>query len=139
MQTTNILFNENTYLDKLKSLTLMRAISFFIWEYFVIFFIFILFTWFTQNHYISTYILNDVKFYFYFSTFIQVFIISSVQNYLKMIVLQNYEEHVTKFELIVKLILEPKHNTLFFFLNSILVTTAITILRMCSNYSTNTG
>lgn len=123
-------FSDKTYEAKLKSVTNLKILTFFIYKLIVFFILFYCFCKFTQNYYISYYLLGKVKFYFLWWDFIKLYFVVCMIDYGKIIAFQNYEDFISTFELIIKIILEPKHNTIFLFFNSVLIMAALKILEL---------
>ena len=121
MNIQKIFFSEDNYKDKIKSVTNLRIISFFIWKFLLGLIIFWSFIKLTQNSYFNYYILNEVKFHYNFSDYIKIFILFSIIDYLKILLFQNNEDYINKFELITKTFLDPKYQTFFLFANSVLI------------------
>lgn len=121
MQFIRALFNDDKYIDKIRSVTNLRLITFFIWKLLIGFIILWIFTKFTENYYFSHYIMNDVKFHFDLISYLKIFFIFSCTDYSKVILFQNSEESLSRLELITKLFLEPKYQTFFLFINSVLI------------------
>jgi hypothetical protein len=121
MQFIKALFSDDSYKDKIRSVTNLRVITFFIWKFLIGFILFWIFSKTTQNYYFSNYILNDLKFHFYISGYLKIFFIFSSIDYLKVLLFQNSEDSVSRLELITKIFLEPKYQTFFLFANSVLI------------------
>jgi hypothetical protein len=130
----NFMFSDFTYKNKIQSVTLVRSLSFFIWKFFIGLIFYFLAIKFAQNYYITKYLLVGVNFQFSLITYVKIYILSTLIVILKVIVFQNYEETVTKFNQTAKIILDPKHQTMFFIFNSILF---IFLLKICEKQSYN--
>lgn len=115
------LFNDKTYQDKVKSVTNLRLISFFIWKFILGLIFYYFLTKFTQNYYISSCLLSEIKFYFSIYDYTALFVLLFTLDFLKYLVFENYEENVSNSELVVKIILDPGRQTIFILLNSILM------------------
>jgi hypothetical protein len=129
----NYFFKDHNYKQKLRSVTYLRTISFFIWKILFGLILYLLIIKLTNYQFIQQNILHGIKFHFNFIDFLKLFILSSIAVYYKSIVFQNYEEVVTKFEKTARIILDPKHATIFFFLNSVIMTLHVKILEKDAN------
>jgi hypothetical protein len=123
-----IFFNDKNYMSKIKSVTYLRILSFFLWKFIIGLIIYYLFTKFSQNYYISTYVFNKLTFHFDLYHYLELFFLFNMIDFQKIVVFQNYEEHVNNSELAVKIILEPRHQTIFLFFNSFLVAILLKLL-----------
>jgi hypothetical protein len=126
-------FNHNTYKDKIKSVSNLRILSFFIWKFFLGFVFYFFLLNFTKNYYISYYLLHGIKFHFHFTDYLKIVSLFLILDFFKIIVFQNYEEIVTNSEQTIRIILEPKHQTIFFFLNSFIISILLKILEKDTN------
>lgn len=124
------IFNHKTYIDKIRHTTQQRIFNLFIWKFFVGLIIYYIITEISSSHYIATYILNGVRFKFSFWLYIKMFVLTSCIDYYKIVIFQNYEETITKLEYFVKLFLDPGLNTIFLFVNSVLVMVLIKMIQM---------
>jgi hypothetical protein len=129
----NFMFTDFNYKNKIQSVTYARTVSFFIWKFFIGLIFYILAIKLVQNYYISKFLLAGINFQFSFITYVKIYFISTLIVCLKVVVFQNYEEAVTKFEQTARIILDPKHQTIFFFLNSLLVIFLIRIFEKQTN------
>lgn len=128
----NFMFSDFTYKNKIQSVTFVRSLSFFIWKFFMGLIFYFLAIKFVQNYYISKYFLVGGNFQYSFITYVKIYIVSTLIVILKVIVFQNYEETCTKLEQTVRIILDPKHQTIFFIFNSLLL---IFLLKICEKQS----
>ena len=114
-------FSEENYKEKLRSVTNTRLLTFFIWKFFLGLIIFWIFSIIIHSYYFNFYILNESKFHFNFFDYIKIFFIFSTIDFLKVLLFQNSEDFISGFELITKIFLDPKYQTLFLFANSFLI------------------
>jgi len=122
------LFDEKTYKQKIKSVTNLRILSFFFWKFFFGMIIYYVFVKLTQNYYVSHFLFFDTKFYFYFNQYLKLYALTTIVDYYKVIMFQNYEENFTRLELAIKIILDPRHQTIFLFLNSVIMSNLLNSL-----------
>jgi hypothetical protein len=123
------LFDDKTYEQKIKSVTNLRLLSFFLWKFFLGMIVYYLFVKFTQLYYVSHFLLYDAKFYFKFNQYLLLYTLTTIVEYYTRIIFQNYEENYTKLELAIKIILDPRHQTIFLFLNSVIMTNLLNSLQ----------
>ena len=115
------MFNENTYKDKINSITFLRLISFYIWKFLFGLVLYLLITKLSGYYFTSHYLLLDMKLNFYLTDYIKLYMLCSVTNYLKFYLFQNYEESVTFAQLSFKIVFDPNFQTFFLVLNSLIV------------------
>jgi hypothetical protein len=126
-------FNQSNYISKIKSVTNLRIFSFQIWKFIIGMISFYFFTKITQNYYVSEYLLSRIKFHFNIIDYLKLFILFAIIDYYKFVIFENYEDNTNNTQLAMRIILEPRHQTIFIMINTILVSMLLKILEKNSN------
>jgi hypothetical protein len=126
----NILFSDGTYKTKLKTLTNVRLVSHYLWSILFGLIILTIFTRITQGYYVSTFLTMGVKYEFSLTLFFIFWLLTAISLLVKVLVYQNYEEHLNSLELLARIILVPRYQTVFLFVNSVITTYQINILNL---------
>jgi len=127
------IIKEDSYQQKLKNVTNLRLLSFFLWKLIFIVFVYIFFTQLFSLDFLkginwSFYLgFNPSEIAFGKNFLIKIFVISIALDWLKIIYYQKYEESLANSDYLFKLFFFPGYNTIFFFLNLILSTTFLSL------------
>lgn len=114
--------------NKLGNVTFYRIISYFMWKLLTSLVLMLFLNQISKFFFVYFLLPNRENFHITTFTYVKFFFISMLIDYVKLIVFQNNEGYTDKYEQLVKLVLDPKQNTFFFFINTILLIISVHML-----------